>query len=80
MNSKIFIAGQEGLVGSSIYKFLKKKKKKLIKCSRNELDLTNQNLVRKWFKKNRPDVVINAAGRVGGILDNKNYQHDYLIY
>ena len=78
MNSKIFIAGQEGLVGSSIYKFLKKKKKKLIKCSRNELDLTNQNLVRKWFKKNRPDVVINAAGRVGGILDNKNYQHDYI--
>jgi GDP-L-fucose synthase len=78
LNSKIFIAGQEGLVGSSIYKFLKKKKKKLIKCSRNELDLTNQNLVRKWFKKNRPDVVINAAGRVGGILDNKNYQHDYI--
>ena len=78
MNSKIFIAGQEGLVGSSIFKFLKKKKKKLIKCSRNELDLTNQNLVRKWFKKNRPDVVINAAGRVGGILDNKNYQHDYI--
>ena len=78
MNSKIFIAGQEGLVGSSIYKFLKKKKKKLIKCSRNELDLTNQNSVRKWFKKNRPDVVINAAGRVGGILDNKNYQHDYI--
>lgn len=78
MNSKIFIAGQEGLVGSSIYKFLKKKKMNLIKCSRHELDLTNQSLVRTWFKKNKPDVVINAAGRVGGILDNKNYQHDYI--
>ena len=78
MSLKIFIAGQEGLVGSSIYRYLEKKKKNLIKCSRNELDLTHQSSVRKWFKKNRPDVVINAAGKVGGILDNKNFQDEYI--
>lgn len=66
------------MVGSSIYKYLKKKKFNIIDCKRKDLDFTNQNLVQKWFTKNRPDIVINAAGKVGGILDNKNYQSDYI--
>lgn len=78
MKQKIFIAGHQGLVGSSIYKFLKKKKRKLITVSKKNLDLTEQNSVRKWFKQNQPDIVINAAGKVGGILDNKNFQSDYI--
>lgn len=79
MKQKVFIAGQEGMVGSSIYKFIKNNKNyKIINCRRKDLDLTNQNLVLKWFKKNKPDIVINAAGKVGGILDNKNNQPDYL--
>ena len=78
MKSKILIAGQEGMVGTSIYNLLKKKGLKITDCKRKDLDFTNQLSVDKWFKKNRPDVVINAAGRVGGILDNKNFQGDYL--
>ena len=78
MKDKILITGQEGMVGSSIYKFLKKKKFRIIDCKRKDLDFTSQNSVEKWFKKNKPDVVINAAGKVGGILDNKNFQPDYI--
>jgi GDP-L-fucose synthase len=75
---RIFIAGQEGMVGSAIYKLLKKKNYFIIDCKRKALDLTNQYKVRIWFKKNRPDVVINAAGKVGGILDNSLFQADYI--
>ena len=78
MKLKILIAGQEGMVGRSIYNLLKKKGLKITDCKRKDLDFTNQLLVDRWFKENRPDVVINAAGRVGGILDNKNFQSDYL--
>ncbi len=66
------------MVGSSLYKFLKKKNYNVLTCLRKDLDFTNQLLVEKWFKKNKPNIVINAAGRVGGIMDNKNYQPDYL--
>ena len=66
------------MVGRSVYNLLKKKGLKIIDCKRKDLDFTNQLSVDKWFKKNRPDVVINAAGRVGGILDNKNFQGEYL--
>ena len=79
MKKKVFIAGQEGMVGGAIYRLIKKKKPfKIIECSRKDLDLTNQVSVDKWFKKNRPEIVINTAGKVGGILDNSNYQSDYL--
>jgi len=79
LKPKVLIAGQEGMVGSSIYKLLKKKKNfNIIECKRKDLDFTNQLLVEKWFKKNKPDIVINAAGKVGGILDNKNFQPDYI--
>jgi len=78
LKDKILIAGQEGMVGSSIFHLLKKKKLNLIICKRKSLDFTNQISVEKWFANNRPDIVINAAGKVGGILDNKNYQSDYL--
>ena len=75
---RIFIAGQEGMVGSAIYKLLKKKKYFIIDCKRKDLDLTNQYKTTLWFKKKRPDVVINAAGKVGGILDNSLFQADYI--
>ena len=79
MKKKIFIAGQEGMVGAAIFKIIKKNKLfSIINCKRKDLDLTNQKLVQKWFKKNKPEIVINAAGKVGGILDNSTYQSDYL--
>ena len=65
-------------MGSSILKLLKKKNFKIINCKRKDLDFTSQKSVNLWIKKNKPDIVINAAGRVGGILDNSKYQSDYL--
>ena len=67
------------MVGRSIYKAIEKKNLfNIVECSRKDLDFTNQKAVDAWFQKNKPEVVINAAGRVGGILDNSNYQSDYI--
>ena len=78
MKEKVFIAGQEGMVGIVIYKLLKKERFSIINCSRKNLDLTDQKQVDNWFKKNKPSIVINAAGRVGGILDNSTFLSDYI--
>ena len=77
-NTKVYIAGQEGMVGSAVHRLFKKKNFKVIDCKRNQLDLTDQKKVVSWIKKNKPDLVINAAGRVGGILDNASYKDEYL--
>jgi GDP-L-fucose synthase len=77
-NDKILIAGQEGLVGAALYNLLKKENIKIIECKRNKLDFTNYHEVNKFFKKNKPNIVINAAGKVGGILDNSKYPIEYL--
>jgi GDP-L-fucose synthase len=74
---KILIAGQTGMVGSAIKKQLKKKFY-IIDYKRNFLDFTNQEKVFKWFKNNKPHVVINAAGKVGGVLDNSLNKDEYL--
>ena len=76
---KIFIAGQEGMVGQAIYSLFKKKKNfQVIDCKRKDLDLTSQKDVNNWFKKNKPNIVVNAAGRVGGILENHTYKSDFI--
>ena len=75
---RIYIAGQEGMVGQSIYKLLKIKKYHIIDCKRKDLNLVNQKDVENWFKKNKPEIVINAAGKVGGILDNSRNQMGYI--
>jgi GDP-L-fucose synthase len=76
--NKIYIAGQEGMVGQSIYRLLKTMNYQIIECKRNDLNLVNQKDVESWFKKNKPDIVINAAGKVGGILDNSKNQMTYI--
>ena len=54
LKKKIFIAGQEGMVGSAILHIIKKNKSfNVINCNRKDLDLTNQSLVDKWFQKNK---------------------------
>ena len=70
IKAKIFIAGQEGMVGSAVYNLFKKKNLNIIECKRNSLDLLNQASVDSWFKKHNIEIVINCAGRVGGILEN----------
>ena len=76
----IFIAGHKGMVGRSIYKELKKNGyKKLITVSKEELDLRSNYEVENWFKYNKPNIVILAAAKVGGIEANKNYPTEFLI-
>ena len=78
-NSKIYIAGHRGLVGSAIHKTLMDKGYiNIIVRTHNELDLTNQDAVSKFFVKEKPEYVILAAAKVGGILANNNYRADFL--
>ena len=77
---KIYIAGHHGMVGSAVWRALEAKGyMNLIGVSRSELDLTNQQLVSDFYRKENPDVVINAAAKVGGILANNNYPYDFLM-
>ena len=79
-NYKIFIAGHMGMVGSAIKRTLTKKGYNNLLCpKRLELDLLNFNSVDEWFKKNKPDVVILAAAKVGGIYANKTYTGDFIL-
>jgi GDP-L-fucose synthase len=79
-NTKIYIAGHRGMVGSAIWRLLEKRGyDNLIGHSSNQLDLKNQNKVQDFFKTQRPDVVINAAAKVGGILANNEYPYQFLM-
>jgi GDP-L-fucose synthase len=78
-NSKIFVAGHNGLVGSAIVRKLQKKGfTNLILKSRSELDLTNQIDVDNFFKNNNIEYVFLAAAKVGGIIANNTYRADFI--
>ena len=75
-NSKIYIAGHRGMVGSAIVRELKKQGyNNLILRAHNELDLTRQLDVEDFFSKEKPEYVFLAAAKVGGILANMK-RHD----
>lgn len=76
--NKIFVAGHNGMVGNSVYNFLKIKKFKLIAKSKKELNLLNQKKVFKFIKKEKPDIIINAAAKVGGIKHNSTYPANFI--
>ena len=77
---KIYIAGHRGMVGSAIWRNLEAKGyTNLIGKSSQELDLRNQAAVLAFFKAEKPDVVIDAAARVGGILANNDYPYTFLM-
>lgn len=79
-DSKIFVAGHHGLVGSAIWNNLKNRGyKNLIGRSHAELDLTNQLAVKQFFDTEQPDVVILAAAFVGGIMANSLYRADFIM-
>ncbi|EOU1826573.1 GDP-L-fucose synthase [Clostridium perfringens] len=78
-NSKIYVAGHRGLVGSAIVRNLQEKGFNNIICrTHKELDLTNQNEVRKFFEEERPEYVFLAAAKVGGIHANNTYPADFI--
>ncbi len=79
LNDKIYIAGHNGLVGSAIFRLLQKQGfNNILTRSRDELNLTNQKQVNNFFKKEKPDYVILAAAKVGGIHANNIYPADFI--
>ena len=79
-NSKIYIAGHKGMVGSACLRlFQLRGYKNLIFKTSKELDLRNQIEVNLFFEEHKPDAVIIAAARVGGIHANNTYGYDFLI-
>jgi len=78
-DSKIYIAGHRGMVGSAIKRKLESEGfDNLVVQTRSELDLRNQQAVKAFFIEEKPDVVIDAAARVGGILANRDYPWQFL--
>lgn len=79
-NSKIFVAGHHGLVGSAIWNNLKMRGyDNLVGRTHKELDLTNQLAVKKFFNEEYPDAVVLAAAFVGGIMANSLYRADFIM-
>ena len=79
-NSKIYIAGHHGLVGSAIWNNLKQRGyENLVGRTHQELDLTDQVTVRQFFDQERPDAVVLAAAFVGGIMANSLYRADFIM-
>ena len=77
---KVVVFGSTGLAGSAICRFLiKSGYKKILKPNRKELNLLNFEEVKKWFDFKRPDIVIIAAAKVGGIHANDIYSADYIL-
>jgi GDP-L-fucose synthase len=77
---KIFVAGHRGMVGSAVVRALHKRDRgEILTRTRQELDLTDPGEVEKWFTKEKPDQVIDAAARVGGILENSRRPVEFLI-
>ena len=77
---KIFVAGHNGMVGSATVRALQKDTNnwEIVTRSRTELDLCNQLAVEKFFESEKPEFVINAAGRVGGIYANNTYPAEFI--
>lgn len=80
LESKIFIAGHNGMVGSACLRALEAKGyKNIIGYSSKELDLRDQRAVFNMLEREKPDAVIAAAAKVGGILANSNYPYEFLM-
>jgi GDP-L-fucose synthase len=77
---RIFVSGHHGMVGSALVRALRSKKSEydLILVTRDQLDLLDQSSVRKFLKEEKPDVVINAAAKVGGIHANDTYPAEFI--
>jgi len=78
-DDRIFIAGHRGLVGSALLRrFAAAGYRNLLVAGRDTCDLCRQDQVEKWFAEQRPDVVVLAAGKVGGIHANATYPAEFL--
>ena len=79
-DTKIYIAGHKGMVGSACWRLLEKKGyKNLIGKSSKELNLKDQKATAKFFKEEKPEVIIDAAAKVGGIWANSQFPYEFLM-
>ena len=79
-NDNFVVFGSNGMAGSAICRALKRNGyKKILQPSRKELDLLNYSEVKKWFSTNKPNVVVIAAAKVGGIYANSKYPVEFLL-
>jgi GDP-L-fucose synthase len=74
----VFVAGHTGMAGSAIVRRLQQENCRVLVADRSQLDLTDQDQTEKFLTVNRPDVVIMAAGRVGGIFANSAFPADFI--
>ena len=77
-NRKIFVAGHQGMVGSAVCRRLRSTGCEIQTVARDELDLTQTSPTDDFFAQHRPDTVIFAAAKVGGILANQSYPVEFL--
>lgn len=75
---RVFVTGHRGMVGSAIVRRLASEGCEILTANRSEVDLTRQEPTEQWLSDMRPDAVINAAGRVGGIYANNTYPADFI--
>lgn len=75
---RVFVAGHRGMVGSAIVRRLASENCIILTATRAELDLLDQAAVREWFDRERPQVVVLAAAKVGGIHANNSWPADFL--
>ncbi len=75
---RIWVAGHRGMVGSAVARELGKRGNDVLKADRTEVDLRNQAAVEGWLQRNRPDAVVIAAAKVGGIYANDTFPAEFL--
>ena len=78
-NKTIFVAGHNGMVGSAICRALQQLTVNLLTANKDELDLAHEEAVKSWMAQHKPDAIILAAARVGGIFANDTYPVDFLL-
>ena len=79
LNSKIFVAGHRGMVGSAIYKdLINKGYHNIVTRTSQELNLINQQDVARFFNEEKPEYVFLAAAKVGGIMANSTFKADFI--
>ena len=79
-SDRIFVAGHRGMAGSAIQRrLIQGGYTNLITANHKDLDLTDADAVKSWFSSHKPDVVVLAAAKVGGILANASYPADFLL-
>lgn len=75
---RVWVAGHNGMVGSAIVRALSARNVELVTVERSELDLRSATAVESWLSKHKPDLIIVAAAKVGGILANSQFPADFL--